>query len=122
MSTRFGPEVRLRTRAQFDLVQRRGRRVATRSVILLGHANDLDHDRLGIIASRRFGHAVQRARAKRRLREMFRRQHPDLAGAQGRRPLDVVAIPRRELLTLPFEAAAAEFGRAVERLRAAAAA
>jgi ribonuclease P protein component len=88
-------------------------------VILLGHPNDRDHDRLGIIASRRFGPAVMRTRAKRRLREVFRRQHPDGAGASGRRPLDVVAIPRREMLTLPFKAFEAEFLRALERLRAA---
>ena len=119
MSTRFGPAVRLRHRAEFDLVQRRGRRVATRSLILLGHQNDLDHDRLGIIASRRFGDSVRRSRAKRRLREMFRRQHPDEAGAQGRRPLDLVAIPRREMLALPFDVIEAEFTRALERLRAA---
>lgn len=118
MSTRFGPEVRLRVRAEFDLVQRLGRRVATRSVILLGRANDLDRDRLGIIASRRFGNAVRRAGAKRRLREIFRQQQPDSAKVEGRTPLDVVAIPRREILSLPYETVASEFARALDRLRA----
>jgi len=33
--------------------------------------------------------------------------------------MDVVAIPRREMLTLPFATFEAEFVRAIERLRAA---
>lgn len=119
MSTRFGPDVRLRTRAEFDLVQRQGRRVATRSVILLGRPNELDRDRLGIIASRKFGHAARRASAKRRLREVFRRQHPSTARTDGLTPLDIVAIPRREMLALPFATFAAEFTHALDRLRAA---
>lgn len=98
-------------------MQRQGRRVATRHLILLGRPNDLDHDRLGIIASRRFGHAVSRARARRRLREMFRRHEPDTAREQGRPPIDIVAIPRREMLEAPFEALTAEFAAAVKRLR-----
>lgn len=119
MSTTFGPALRLRVRAEFDLVQRQGRRVSTRALILLGHPNDRDHDRLGIIASRRFGHAVMRTRAKRRLREVFRRQGPGNVRESGRQPMDVVAIPRREMLTLPFATFEAEFVRALERLRAA---
>jgi ribonuclease P protein component len=45
-------------------------------MILLGQPNTLGCDRLGIIASRKFGGAVARNRAKRRLRELFRRQSP----------------------------------------------
>jgi ribonuclease P protein component len=117
MSTRFGASVRLRTRAEFDLVQRQGRRVATRYLILLGHPNPLDRDRLGIIASRRFGHAVSRVRAKRRIRELFRSQEPDIAKASGRQPLDVVVIPRREILSAPLADVEAAFTSALSRLR-----
>ena len=61
-------------------MQETGRRVATKYVTLLGKANTLGHDRLGVIASRRLGNAVMRNRAKRRLRELFRHTHPDDAG------------------------------------------
>jgi len=91
--------------------------VATRHLILLGRPNGLDRDRLGIIASRRFGHAVARARAKRRLRELFRRHEPDDARARGVTPMDLVAIPRRELNAAPFPVIVREFDRALEKLR-----
>lgn len=117
MSVRFGPTVRLRSREEFEQVQQGGRRVATRYLVLLGRPNRLDHDRLGIIASRKFGNAVKRTRAKRRLRELFRREEPDRSAARGFEPLDVVAIPRRELLAAEFSDARVDFRAALGRLR-----
>jgi ribonuclease P protein component len=115
MPHRFGPAIRLRSRNEFQIVQQQGRRVSTRFVILLGYPNKLGRDRLGIIASRRFGNAVVRTRAKRRLREVFRRQDQD--EAVSRRPLDVVAIPKRELLAAPFADVQGDFLTALSRLR-----
>jgi ribonuclease P protein component len=55
--------------------------------------NDLGYDRLGLAASRRLGGAVARNRAKRLLREAFRRhKRGDVRGA------DLVALPRPSLL------------------------
>ena len=93
MSKTFGREVRLRTRAQFTAVQDHGRRVSSRYVTLLAKTNDLGRDRLGIIASRRVGSAVMRNRAKRRLREIFRQEQPDVSSA-AQPSIDVVAIAR----------------------------
>lgn len=116
MSLRLGPRVRLRTRREFTLVQEQGRRVAAKYMTVLALPNSLDHDRLGIIASRRLGNAVARNRAKRRIRELFRHQHPDEAALRGCRPLDLVVIARRELGTAPFAAVAADFTGALARL------
>lgn len=58
--------------------------------------------RLGIAATRKMGAAVERNRAKRLVRELFRHNKP--AGA-----LDVVVVPRREILTAPFDRVEAEF-------------
>ena len=115
MSHRFGPAVRLRSRNEFQIVQQQGRRVSTRFVILLGHPNTLGRDRLGIIASRRFGASVARNRAKRRLREVFRRQDP--ARQDSRHTLDLVAIPKREMLVAAFSLVQGDFAAAVDRLR-----
>ena len=115
MPETFGRGVRLRSRPEFTAVQQQGRRVATRHLTLLGRVNALGHDRLGIIVSRRFGGAVLRNRAKRRLREIFRRH--DGALVSGRRSFDLVAIPRREMSTAAFAAIEAEFLGAVGRLR-----
>ncbi len=117
MSVRFGPQVRLKARHEFQAVQTQGRRVATRLVTLLALPNQRAVDRLGLIASRKFGNAVLRARAKRRLREIFRQTHPDTVGGRGLVSLDLVAIPRRALLDVPFSAAATDVQRAIEGLR-----
>jgi len=119
MSLKFGPKVRLHTRAEFVTVQNTGRRAAAKYVTLLGRPNGLDRDRLGIVASRRVGGAVVRNRAKRRLRELFRREEPDCAHARGRQPMDVVAIARAELATAPFAAVESDFQAALRKLRGA---
>ncbi len=116
MSLRFAPSVRLRARPEFTSVQERGRRVASRYLTLLAMPNSLDRDRLGIIASRRLGGAVVRNRAKRMLREIFRRQEPDTAAARGLRPLDLVVIPRRELVGAPVSVIEQEFRLALHRI------
>lgn len=118
MSSTFGPRVRLHTRAEFMAVQNGGRRVATRYFTLLGRPNALGRDRLGIVASRRVGGAVVRNRAKRRFRDIFRRE----AGAPDdgtERSLDVVVIARSESLAAPFGVLQADFHTALEKLRSA---
>jgi len=117
MSLTFRRAVRLRSRGEFDLVQRNGRRVSSRCLTLVGRPNALTCDRLGIIASRRIGGAVIRNRAKRRLREVFRQQQPDLAGARGERTLDLVAIARRDLVEVPLAVVESEFTAALRKLR-----
>lgn len=96
-------------------MQSSGRRVAGRFVTLLASPNGCGHDRLGIIASRRLGGAVVRNRAKRRLRELFRRRPID---DDGQTPLDIVAIPRREATTAAFALLATDFQATLRRLRA----
>jgi ribonuclease P protein component len=117
MSQRFGSAVRLKARHEFQAVQTQGRRAATRFVTLLALPNQQSVDRLGLIASRKFGNAVMRNRAKRRLREIFRHTEPDTVGARGLQSLDVVAIPKRALLTAPYETASADFIAALTSLR-----
>lgn len=90
--------------------------MATPYMTVLALPNALDCDRLGVIASRRYGGAVARNRAKRRIREVFRRQEPALSASRGFRPLDVVVIPRRELATAPFATLEADFQGALGRL------
>jgi ribonuclease P protein component len=117
MTLTFCRALRLRSRGEFDLVQRGGRRVSTKFMTLVGRPNALDRDRLGIIASRRVGDAVIRNRAKRRLREVFRRQQPGVAASRGDRPMDVVAIARTALVDASFPAVEADFCAALRKLR-----
>ena len=60
-------------------------------------SNGLNKKRLGIIASKKIGNAVIRNRAKRMIREVFRRL--EYAGLPG---MDVVVISGKNLVSLPL--------------------
>lgn len=103
---------RLRLRAEFLRVQRRGRRHSGASLTVYALSNPLGHNRLGITVSRKVGKAVRRNRWKRLIREAFRRNKQELP--QGFDLVVIVAqkaIPttleatREELLTLARRAA-----------------
>lgn len=117
MSTRFRPDVRLRRRPEFLAVQQDGRRVSGRFVTVLARPNAVAHDRLGVIASRKVGGAVIRNRAKRRLRDVFRRQQPD-APVAGLTALDIVVVARRETSAAPMPALEHDVTAAIAKLRA----
>lgn len=106
---------RLRKRVEFTRVQSGGRRVSGRFVTLLILANDCTAPRLGLIASRKLGPAVARNRAKRRLRDLFRRHRGALGDGAA---LDIVAIPRREICDAPFADVEADFLEALRRCHA----
>jgi RNase P protein component len=122
---------RLKVRREFTAVQDGGRRVSTKFMTVLGQPNGRTHDRLGIIASRRLGGAVARNRAKRVLREIFRHHlastppgvsepaRVSAAQSKAAKSLDLVIIPRTDLLAAPVRVVEAEFASAVRKLRGA---
>jgi ribonuclease P protein component len=63
---------RLRRSTDFKRVRRLGKSYAHPLVVLIKHPNQEGYCRVGIAAGRSIGNAVQRNRAKRRIREIVR--------------------------------------------------
>ena len=106
--TRFRRVERVRRRPEYVAIYEQGRKQSGRLMTVFVQANGLDRPRLGIAATRKLGPAVDRNRAKRLVREVFRRNKP--AGG-----IDVVVIPRRELLEADYAHVEAEFLRILAR-------
>ena len=106
--TRFRRHEHIRRREDFQRVYERGIKVHGRLAVMFVLETRLPVGRLGIAATRRFGGAVQRNRAKRLIREVFRR-HKITPG------FDLVVIPKRELLDASLTALESEYRTNVER-------
>ncbi len=104
----LSPRERIRRRAEFQQVYERGLRTQARFMTLFIRANNLPVTRLGVAATRRLGDAVRRNRAKRLVREVFRRNKM-LPG------FDVVVVPRPELLDAEFSSLEADYRNALRR-------
>src|SRR5580765_4346845 len=105
---RFRPNEHIRRRVEFQEVYARGGRVQGRFTTLFILPNTLNVGRLGIAATKKLGGAVQRNRAKRLIREVFRRYKV----APG---FDVVVVPRRELLDASLSTLETDYRTLLER-------
>ena len=106
---------RLRARAEFQKVYSEGQRYDGRLMAAFLRANDAAENRLGVTASTKaIGKSVDRVRAKRLLRELFRRSANELAALRGR--YDWVINAKRPLLASTEELRFKEFRRIVEQV------
>lgn len=126
-TSRFPKERRLRTRSEFDRIQRgSGARAHTRHFLLLAAPRpsaapasdepratappEFSDARLGIIATRRVGSAVRRNRAKRLVRQFFRLH------AAGLGAIDVVVVVKTGAHLLSQAEADAELAAGLARV------
>src|SRR5687768_7177165 len=101
-ATRFFAAEHVRKRADFELIYKTGFKRSGRLMTMFTMERAAGPARLGIAATRKMGAAVERNRAKRLVRELFRHNKPAAA-------VDVVVVPRREILDAPYDRIEAEF-------------
>jgi ribonuclease P protein component len=99
---------RIRRRPEYERVYSAGSKAHGRFMTVFVLPNGGAVPRLGVAATRKIGSSVDRNRAKRLAREVFRR-HKMAAG------LDVVVVPRREMLDAPFASLEADYHAALQR-------
>ena len=99
---------RIRRRPEFERVYNAGSKTHGRFMTVFVLPNGGAVPRLGVAATRKIGSSVDRNRAKRLAREVFRR-HKMAVG------LDVVVVPRREMLDAPFASLEADYHAALQR-------
>ena len=96
--------VTLNLNNQFRKLYQKGASHVSPSVVMYVKRNGLSHNRLGITVSKKIGKAVVRNRAKRRLREIYRINLPDLKSGY-----DFVLVARGRTSNIPHPKLAADF-------------
>ena len=106
---------RISARADFQKVYAQGRRYDGRLMAAFLRKNDFGYHRLGLTASTKaVGKSVDRNRARRLLRELFRRSGGELSGLLG--SYDWVINAKRSLLDANEELRFREFRKIVEQV------
>jgi ribonuclease P protein component len=99
---------RIRRRPEFERVYKAGAKAHGRFMTVFALPNGGAWPRLGVAATRKIGSSVDRNRAKRLAREIFRRHKMATA-------LDVVVVPRRGMLDAPFANLEADYQATLQR-------
>ena len=108
---RLGRNRRLTRTSLFQQTYAQGRRAVGRSMVLWLREGEGASLRLGVVAGRKVGGAVQRARAKRLMREAYRRNRHRFSG-----PFDVVLVARRGILEAKWDEIVSELLALAKRM------
>ena len=111
ISERLLKKERIGKRREFLTVYEKGTKIHSRSFVLYAMANQLDLHRLGVTVSRKIGKSAVRNRVKRRLREIFRRNKPEIGPS-----MDFVINARKSVGEIEFDALRDEFLASIGRL------
>ena len=103
--------ISLNLNTQFRKLYQKGTSHVSPSVVMYAKRNGLPFNRLGITVSKKIGKAVVRNRAKRRLREIFRTNLPNMK--QG---YDFVLVARGRTATVPYQKLATDFFTSAQKV------
>ena len=90
--------VTLKENYEFRRMYQRGKSAVSGSMVVYCRKNRLGHNRLGLTASTKLGHAVVRNRCRRRLREVYRLNSPAL-----RQGYDLILVARGITISAPWK-------------------
>ena len=91
-------EVTLKENYEFRRLYLKGASAVGGGMVVYCRKNRLDHNRLGLTASVKLGHAVVRNRARRRLREVYRLHLDELKPGY-----DIILVARGRTLTASWK-------------------
>lgn len=103
--------VTLKKNHEFHRLYKRGRSAAGSGLVIYCRKNRLGRNRLGITVSTKIGHAVVRNRGRRRLREVFRLNSPQLKTGY-----DIVLVARHRVVDMPWNDLNSSFLRLAAKL------
>jgi ribonuclease P protein component len=102
---------RIRKKKDFIILYRKGNRYRAKYFNLIYLSNTLAYSRVGVVASRKVGNAVTRNRAKRWMRELYRR-NKDLFAY----PIDLLMVATAEMKTAVWDELAEHYFRALRAI------
>ncbi len=98
---------KLRSSEDFIKAYREGKRIKLPGITIITVKNSLPYCRIGISVSKKFGKAVKRNRAKRLIRELFRRNKQIFPPGH-----DLIFMPHRKCLCLGWKELETNLARA----------
>ena len=98
--------IALKENHEFRRLYHRGTSSAGRHLVLYCRKNRLCRNRLGLVSSKKLGHAVVRNRCRRRLREVYRLEKPQLKTGY-----DIILVARSRTATAPWPELQKQFRR-----------
>jgi ribonuclease P protein component len=104
----LGAAERIRRRREFEQIYQHGTKAGGRFMTIFLLRTGRPVSRLGVAATRKLGGAVVRNRAKRLVRDIYRRHKPGPG-------LDLVVVPRREFLNVELASLEADYQSIVSR-------
>jgi ribonuclease P protein component len=107
---------RIQKRADFLLAYENGAKTHGRFVVVFVRGNEREQSRLGVTVTKKLGKAVARNKAKRWVREVYRRVRlqPPLAG----KTIDIVVNVKPSAIDAPYLEFSADLVRTLERAAA----
>ena len=103
------PEI-LRYKKDFDRLYKRGRSVGEKYVVVFHISNGLGYSRKAFLASKKVGGAVARNRARRLMKEGFRKFESEVSAGR-----DILFIARKEAVSAGAAAVEASIRRALNK-------